>query len=84
MYIEKWTYYMVREEQSMCVTMLIVRLFKITYILKEPNSVSMQWTYYRVRDEQSMWVTMLIVRLFKITYRLKEQNSVSMYIEKWT
>ncbi len=57
MYIEKWTYYRVREEQSMCVTMLIVRLFKITYTLKKPNSVSMyieKGTYYRVREEQSM------------------------------
>ncbi len=54
MYIEKWTYYRVREEQSMCVTMLIVRLFKITYILKEPNSVSMyieKWTYYTIREQ---------------------------------
>ncbi len=54
MYIEKWTYYMVREEQSMCVTMLIVRLFKITYFLKESNSVSMyieQWTNYRIREQ---------------------------------
>ncbi len=34
--------------------MLIVRKFKITYSLKEPNSVSMyieQWTYYRVREQ---------------------------------
>ncbi len=54
MYIEKWKYYRVREEQSMWVTMLIVRLFKITYTLKESNSVSMyieQWTYYRIREQ---------------------------------
>ncbi len=34
--------------------MLIVRLFKVTYSLKEPNSVSMyieQWTYYRVKEQ---------------------------------
>ncbi len=34
--------------------MLIVREFKITYTLKEPNSVFMyieQWTYYRVREQ---------------------------------
>ncbi len=34
--------------------MLIVREFKITYSLKETNSVSMyieQWTYYRVREQ---------------------------------
>ncbi len=36
--------------QGKCVTMFIVRLFKLTYSLKEPNSASMyieQWTYYR-------------------------------------
>ncbi len=54
MYIEKWTYYRVKEEQSMWVTMLIVRLFKITYTLKESNSVSMyreNWTNYRIREQ---------------------------------
>ncbi len=61
--------------------MLIVREFKITYSLKNPNSVSEQWIYYRVR-EQSVCIIMLIVREFKITYILKEPNSVSMYIEQ--
>ncbi len=66
--------------------MLIVREFKITYILKDLNSVSKyieQWTYYRVR-EQSVCITMLVTRELKITYRLKEPNSVSMYIEQVT
>ncbi len=34
--------------------MLIVRLFKITYRLKEQNSVYMyieQWTNYRIREQ---------------------------------
>ncbi len=34
--------------------MFIVRLFKLTYSLKEPNSASKyieQWTYYRVREQ---------------------------------
>ncbi len=32
---------------------MLVRLLKLTYRLKEPNSASMyieQWTYYRVRE----------------------------------
>ncbi len=66
--------------------MFIVRLFKITYRLKVPNSVSMyidQLTYYYRVREQSV-CKMLVVREFKITYRLKEPNSVSMYIDQLT
>ncbi len=54
---------------------------KITYTLKEQNSVSMyidQWTYYRVR-ERSVCINAHI----KITYILKEPNSVFMYIEQY-
>ncbi len=61
--------------------MLIVREFKITYRLKNPNSVSEQWIYYRVR-EQSVCIIMLIVREFKITYRLKNPNSSSMDVRR--
>ncbi len=51
MYIEQWTYYRVKE-QSVC-NNAHSEEFKITYMLKEPNSVSMyieQWTYYRVKE----------------------------------
>ena len=52
MYIEQWTYYRVKE-QSVC-NNAHSEEFKITYMLKEPNSASMykeQWTYYRVREQ---------------------------------
>ncbi len=55
--------------------MLIVRDFKMTYRLKEPNSLSC--TYVLLQGKRTISVTMLIVRRFKITYKLKEPNSVS-------
>ncbi len=65
--------------------MLIVRKFKITYSLKEPNSVSMyieQWTYYRVREQS----------VCNNAHSEKVQNNLQaegtqfsiMYIEQWT
>ncbi len=73
MYIQQGTY-----ENYPFVTMLLVIQYKITYSLKELNSVSM---YIQKRTyENYLFVTMLLVRYFKITYRLKKPNSVSMYI----
>ncbi len=64
------------------VIMLLVRQFKITYWLKEPNSVSM---YIQQRTYKNYpFVIMLLVRQLKITYWLKEPNSVSMYIQQRT
>ncbi len=48
MYIEQWTYYRVRE-QSVCND--AHSDFKITYTLKEQNSVSMYIEQYRVREQ---------------------------------
>ncbi len=68
------------------ITMFIVRLFKLTYRLKEPNSASMyieQLTYYRVR-EQSVCNN---VHSEVVQINLPPEGtkySVSMYIERWT
>ncbi len=62
-----------------------MREFKITYKLKNPNSVSMyieQWTYYRVREQSVCNIAHSEGVI--ITYRLKKQSSASMYVKQWT